>query len=528
MLDEKPDPWLVERHEREIFPLLHRRAWFAEAQRLPAVRPRDRRRASSTRHVLAYSNGSGRERSLVLYHTRFASTSGTIRDVRRRTRSRRRTGRSARSAARWPRDSACPTNPAAFVTFRDARTGLEYLRSCREIWEHGLAVSLDAYGSHVFWEFREVWDGVAGQWARLAGRLAGAGVAVARRRVARAPARADPRAVPGDLRRRPDGRRPRRRGHDRAARRARAAGRGVPRRGRRGDRRRWRPDRDRGPDPGAGRAGIRRDGGLGRGRRLRGGRRWPSRTRMPPSNRPAPTDPERPHGLGRRDRATLLAWLTLSQTGGLAPGADVAATSLAWYDELRLPGALVAGLHDTGFGEGDAWAITDDVRVLLALPRPSAIRGSARVVAGPAARGVAGAARRRGSRSGSTPGRASSTSTATGSRDLLSLGRPPRHDRRAGRSDRGGQRACRGPSRGRGRGGRLSRGPAARESSAAAAPKARRHAGPKAAAAPAKRPAKKGSPPRRPRKPRATRAGSAGGATSAACRGPMTDSRCGR
>ena len=38
MLDERPDPWLVERHEREIFPLLHRRAWFAEARRLPAVR----------------------------------------------------------------------------------------------------------------------------------------------------------------------------------------------------------------------------------------------------------------------------------------------------------------------------------------------------------------------------------------------------------------------------------------------------------------------------------------------------------
>ena len=30
-LDEQPDRWLVERHEREIFPLLHRRAWFAEA-----------------------------------------------------------------------------------------------------------------------------------------------------------------------------------------------------------------------------------------------------------------------------------------------------------------------------------------------------------------------------------------------------------------------------------------------------------------------------------------------------------------
>jgi hypothetical protein len=40
----------------------------------------------------------------------------------------------------------------------------------------------------------------------------------------------------------------------------------------------------------------------------------------------------------------------------------------------------VAGLHDTGFGEGEAWAITDQVRVLLALPRPSAMRGPAKQV----------------------------------------------------------------------------------------------------------------------------------------------------
>src|SRR4029079_2153631 len=83
-------------------------------------------------------------------------------------------------------------------------------------------------------------------------------------------------------------------------------------------------------------------------------------------------------GLDRRDRATLLAWLTLSRIGALAPGSDESATTIAWYDELRLPAALVAGLHDTGFDEGDAWAITDRVRVLLALPRPSTIGGAAR------------------------------------------------------------------------------------------------------------------------------------------------------
>ena len=31
VLDEQPDPWLLERHRRELFPLFHRRAWFAEA-----------------------------------------------------------------------------------------------------------------------------------------------------------------------------------------------------------------------------------------------------------------------------------------------------------------------------------------------------------------------------------------------------------------------------------------------------------------------------------------------------------------
>ena len=36
--DEQPDGWLIERHEREIFPLFHRRYLFAEVTRLPALR----------------------------------------------------------------------------------------------------------------------------------------------------------------------------------------------------------------------------------------------------------------------------------------------------------------------------------------------------------------------------------------------------------------------------------------------------------------------------------------------------------
>ena len=378
MLDEKPDPWLVERHEREIFPLLHRRAWFAEASDFllyDLVTPS----GVVDEAVLAYSNGSGRQRSLVIYHTRFGSTSGTIRmsakyAVKAADGSKRKVRRSLAEGL------GLPNEPGAFVAFRDARTGLEYLRSTKDLWAHGLAVSLDAYGSNVFWEFRDIWDGVAGQWARLAGRLAGAGVASlddALRELQLEPIHGPFRAIFADgltvavldgvattaqldeLERRVtvflsavaeatavDG--------DPVAIAARI--------------------RERAERAFVGMAVSAEDAGF-------------AAAAMAVADADAaiestaPTDPERPHGLGRRDRATLLAWVTLSQTGGLAPGADVAATSLAWYDELRVPGALVAGLHDTGFGEGDAWAITDDVRVLLALPRPSGIRGSARVVA---------------------------------------------------------------------------------------------------------------------------------------------------
>jgi hypothetical protein len=77
-------------------------------------------------------------------------------------------------------------------------------------------------------------------------------------------------------------------------------------------------------------------------------------------------------------RAAMLAWLALGRFGALAEGSDTVATSRAWYDELRLPAPLAAGLREAGLDEGTAWAVADLVRVLLALPRPSGLRGPAR------------------------------------------------------------------------------------------------------------------------------------------------------
>ena len=379
MLDERADPYLVERHEREIFPLLHRRAWFAEAEDFLLYGL-----VTETGHVdenvLAYSNGTGRERSLVIYQTRYASTRGRIQ-------------RSAAYAVKAPNGTkrkirrtlaeglGLPNDPATFVIFRDARTGFEYLRSTRDIWDHGLEIALEPYGTHVFWEFREVVDGVAGQWARLAARLGGTGVPSlddAMRGDQLEPIHVPLRSIFADgltvavidgVATEPQ--------LDELERRfaafltAIAEATGVD-----GDAaaiaHRIRESAERafvGMAPSAadaGRAPAKATAAAAAGSTGKRARR--------PAPEPVVIEP----GLDRRDRATLLAWLTLTRTGALAPGSDEAATSLAWYDELRLPTALVAGLHDTGFDEGAAWSITDRVRILLALPRPSTIGGSPR------------------------------------------------------------------------------------------------------------------------------------------------------
>jgi glycosidase len=377
-LDERPDPWLIERHEREIFPLLHRRAWFAEAHDfLLYDLVTDGGRVDES--VLAYSNGSGRERSLVVYHTRFATTVGRIRDSTPYARkaadgSKRKVRRSLADGLGLPKDAS------AFVIFRDARTGVEFIRSCQEIWERGLTVSLDAYGTNVFWEFREVSDGVAGQWARLAAHLDGAGVPSlddALREIQLEPVHGPFRAIFADgltvavmdgvatepqlteLERR-----------SRAFLIALAEATAVE-----GDPAEVATTiRQRAEAAFVGMAVSAEDADFAAAAQATA-----AGLEVDPGEVAAGAD--RRHGLDRRDRATLLAWIALSRTGALARGADVAATSLAWYDELRLPAALVAGLHGTGFDEGEAWSVSDRVRLFLALPRPSTMRGPAKTVA---------------------------------------------------------------------------------------------------------------------------------------------------
>jgi hypothetical protein len=173
--DEYPDPALVARHEREVFPLLHRRYLFSGVEHflLYDFFGPD---GSVNEDVFAYSNGAGRERALIVYHNRFAQARGWIRT-------------SAAFAAKTGDDGAralvqkslgeglgLRPDPAGFCIFRDDISGLEYIRSSEELFEKGLYVELEAYKYQVFVDFREVQDNEWHQYAHLASYLGGRGV----------------------------------------------------------------------------------------------------------------------------------------------------------------------------------------------------------------------------------------------------------------------------------------------------------------------------------------------------------------
>ncbi len=168
--DEQVDTHLVERHDHEIFPLLHRRALFAGVENylLYDFFTPD---GAVNEDVFAYSNRVGDERGLVIYHNKYADTAGWI--------------RTSAAFLDKPTGGLVQKNIAeglglesgndSFVIFRDQASGLEFIRQCQELWEHGLYVALGAYQRHIFLDFRHVRDDAGQQYAKLARLLNGRG-----------------------------------------------------------------------------------------------------------------------------------------------------------------------------------------------------------------------------------------------------------------------------------------------------------------------------------------------------------------
>jgi len=177
--DETPNDYLIQRHQREVFPLLHRRYLFADVDHFylyDFYTPE----GGVEENVFAYSNrigepGSGYcQRSLVIYHNRWADVNGWIKS----------------STAFKDKGSEDETliqtdlgnglglrnEPDIYTVFKDQISGLEYIRKNQDIYEKGLYIELGAYKYQVFLDFREVSDNEWQQYGQLAEYLQGRGV----------------------------------------------------------------------------------------------------------------------------------------------------------------------------------------------------------------------------------------------------------------------------------------------------------------------------------------------------------------
>ncbi len=176
--DEQPDSYLIERHEREIFPLLHRRVLFAGVENFllyDLFTPE----GYVNEDVFAYSNRAGDDRALVVYHNRYADTRGWIRTsvaYAVRTGHGDDGGDKVLVQKSLGEGLGLRNDRNAFTIFRDHITDLEYIRNNRELFEKGLYVELGAYKTHVFLDFREVQDNEWHHYAQLTSYLNGRGV----------------------------------------------------------------------------------------------------------------------------------------------------------------------------------------------------------------------------------------------------------------------------------------------------------------------------------------------------------------
>lgn len=190
--DENVDSHLVERHVREIFPLLKKRYLFSTVKNFELFDFYDDYRHVNE-NVIAFTNKMGDERALVFFNNSFFRTSGMIKySSGKRIKAQYIDGKPGEDnweASNVEDQKVSPNEldykslsnalqlkrfDGYFYTFKDMITGLEYIRPGRDFDDEGYNITLNGYGYHVFVGFKEIFD-VDGSFNRLNSFLHGQG-----------------------------------------------------------------------------------------------------------------------------------------------------------------------------------------------------------------------------------------------------------------------------------------------------------------------------------------------------------------
>ncbi len=152
--DEKPDGYLIERHNREIFPLLNKRYLFAGVENFLFYDVWNN--GSVNENIFAYSNKCAGESSIVFYNNKYERACGWI----------KQSCPYAVKLSSNENDKKLVTRTIAqgleltaedgmFVTFREQRSNLTFIRRSKEIAENGMFTSLNGFETQVFIDIHE-------------------------------------------------------------------------------------------------------------------------------------------------------------------------------------------------------------------------------------------------------------------------------------------------------------------------------------------------------------------------------------
>ncbi|MGL4609364.1 MAG: alpha-amylase family glycosyl hydrolase [Trueperaceae bacterium] len=168
--DEQPDQWLIDRHYREVFPLLHRRAEFAEVENF-LLYDFYTEHGHVNEDVYAYSNVHNDKGSLVVFNNKFATAKGWI----KRSTSYKDKGSGQVRQRDVHEGLRLHGGDKHFVILRDHIAGLEYMRQSRDVQRRGLYFELEAFKYRVFTDIHEVHD-VDGSYGAIYDQIGWQGV----------------------------------------------------------------------------------------------------------------------------------------------------------------------------------------------------------------------------------------------------------------------------------------------------------------------------------------------------------------
>jgi len=162
--NEEPNQGLIERHKREIFPLLQKRYLFADVENFALFDFTDSD-GNVNENVFAFTNRVDDECALIVYHNKWGDANGSIQN------SVSINGNSTRLI----NSLGLSTANSGYLLFRDHISGLEYIRPLSEFSSQGVRIDLGAYDYRVYMDFSVVSD-EDGSYARLSDFLNDIGV----------------------------------------------------------------------------------------------------------------------------------------------------------------------------------------------------------------------------------------------------------------------------------------------------------------------------------------------------------------